>query len=218
MSAGHVQVLFTQVASSYMGAPYSMVRSLCEDHKPAMKVQTPALPEVEADPGALCQDEASTHMRHVGYTHSSGTMASPLTINSVVLRAGIVESARAGLRVSVAQSLRVGNQTDDSPRRPRVSPCAAKQPPTVAKQLLQPPLAARCSWWRKRPRRWPAKCDLAAARCSQEATTYRQTATRRGLKVTKLTAGCQAQPVDPWWCETITRCGSNGPADVALRG
>ena len=37
MSAGHVQVLFTQIATSYMGAPYSMVRSACEDHGPAYK-------------------------------------------------------------------------------------------------------------------------------------------------------------------------------------
>ena len=45
MSAGHVQVLFTQVATSYMRAPYTMVRSMCEDHGPAMRPQIAALDE-----------------------------------------------------------------------------------------------------------------------------------------------------------------------------
>ena len=43
MSAGHVQVLFTQVATAYMGAPYSMVRVTCEDHGPATKPRTVVL-------------------------------------------------------------------------------------------------------------------------------------------------------------------------------
>ena len=45
MSAGHVQVLFTQIATSYMGAPYSMVRSACEDHGPAYKPRLALLGE-----------------------------------------------------------------------------------------------------------------------------------------------------------------------------
>jgi len=34
ISAGHVQVLFTEVARAYMHAPYTMVASKCEDHGP----------------------------------------------------------------------------------------------------------------------------------------------------------------------------------------
>ena len=43
MSAGHVQVLFTQVATAYMGAPYSGVRLACEDHGPAKRPPLAAL-------------------------------------------------------------------------------------------------------------------------------------------------------------------------------
>ena len=35
MSAGHVQVLFTQVATAYMRAPYTLVRAACDGHGPA---------------------------------------------------------------------------------------------------------------------------------------------------------------------------------------
>lgn len=37
MSASHIQVLFTQVATAYMRAPYTMVPSSCDDHGPPMK-------------------------------------------------------------------------------------------------------------------------------------------------------------------------------------
>ena len=59
MSAGHVQVLFTQIATSYMGAPYSMVRSACEDHGPAYKPRLALLGEdqwTEESSGALRVD------------------------------------------------------------------------------------------------------------------------------------------------------------------
>ena len=124
MSAGHVQVLFTQVASSYMGAPYSMVQSLCEDHELDMKVKIATLSEVEADRGTLCQDKAGTHMHHVGYVHPFGALSSPLAITSVGLRTGIAGSSRAALRAPFAPSLCMGNPPDKSTGWPRWSPCA----------------------------------------------------------------------------------------------
>ena len=45
MSAAHVQVMFTKMASSYMGAPFTMVRSLCEDHELTMKPRITAPPK-----------------------------------------------------------------------------------------------------------------------------------------------------------------------------
>jgi hypothetical protein len=45
MSAGHVQVLFTQIASAYMRAPYTMVRASCEDHGPAKRGEIAFLEE-----------------------------------------------------------------------------------------------------------------------------------------------------------------------------
>ena len=39
MSAGHIQVLFTQVARAYMRAPYTMVQSKSDDHGPPQKPQ-----------------------------------------------------------------------------------------------------------------------------------------------------------------------------------
>jgi len=45
MSASHIQVLFTQVAEAYMRAPYTMVRSTCEDHGPPTKLPLAYLDE-----------------------------------------------------------------------------------------------------------------------------------------------------------------------------
>ena len=63
MSAGHVQVLFTQIATSYMGAPYTMVRSTCEDHGPATKPQIALLSEDQ-----WCEDVSVTLLDRGVYT------------------------------------------------------------------------------------------------------------------------------------------------------
>ena len=60
MSAGHVQVLFTQVATAYMGAPYSMVKTICEDHGPAVK---PRLAALDSDQWT---EESSGVLRELG--------------------------------------------------------------------------------------------------------------------------------------------------------
>ena len=45
MSAGHVQVLFTQVATAYMRAPYTMVQSSCDSHGPPKRPELAFLGE-----------------------------------------------------------------------------------------------------------------------------------------------------------------------------
>ncbi|MBM3937816.1 MAG: hypothetical protein FJ333_04060, partial [Sphingomonadales bacterium] len=45
MSASHLQVLFTQIATAYMRAPYPTITAKCEDHGPSLKQVAPYLTE-----------------------------------------------------------------------------------------------------------------------------------------------------------------------------
>jgi hypothetical protein len=63
MSAGHVQVLLTQIASAYMRTPYTMVRASCDDHGPTEGGEIVPLNEDQWSkhtPVALCEHGGSS--------------------------------------------------------------------------------------------------------------------------------------------------------------
>ena len=203
MSAGHVQVMFTQMASSYMGAPYTMVRSLCEDHEPTMKHQVTVPPKEQWSEEFVdafrCRDVDPAPNVSMSVCHCSN--------QGLHLQGGCSYKAAIPLTRSGCLSGQGDIPVTTDMRRQWATRCgasgppdAASWPPVLAKWLPKPLSVAKHSQRVGQPGHGAARCDPSATRCGQ--------------RTAKLAAGHQRWPVGPRRLPDAVR----GPPDVAPMG